>query len=146
MRSQSPSGWLIFGLLFFALFCGTAIVRKSDNQLAAQEIKQPEIKAEAETFQEVIPNFANLTLVRAGVYDSGTGMAVITTGEKGDASKALVQLIGRRQCWVDKFPERAKRIRNEPLAHRTIIQDEGTTAACGKVLPWAFIITYDKED
>ncbi len=133
--------------LLVAVFLGIALpvaCDKRQEQPTAVQSKPAEVKAEAESFESVTANFAGLTLVRPGVYDSGTGIAVILTTETGDAGKALAHLIGRRGCWQEKFPERAKRIRNEMLAHRTFnAMPSGYNSSWGNTLPHAIVITYE---
>lgn len=129
-------------LLFISLFGSVAILLacdKNERQNQPAQTKVAETKPEKD-----VPTFANLALVRAGVYDSGTGVAIITTGEKHDATVALTQLVGRQQCWRDKFPERFKRMRTETTVHRTTEESAGS-GTWGNTLPWAFVITYDVE-
>lgn len=132
--------WLI-GLLLVTVSGSIALISADNSKVSAQETKVSEVKPEAEAFEAAMPNFANLTFIRAGVYDSGTGTAVVLTSETSDASKALVQLIGRRQCWRDEFPERFKRMSTESLAHRTVESGKGN-GTWGNTLPYAFVINY----
>ena len=121
----------IIGALVGLALSSFLTLKLGSEQAMAQEEPKPAPVEEA---------FAGLKKIRHCIYDNGGGIAIIKTNNF-DLDQALSELISRRACWAEMFPNRAASIKATSICHRSH-RDGDSNHSTSVDAPYVYLIEY----